>query len=341
MSMEDYRDRIAEARDLLELAAQTPEGRQAVKRWTGQVSAALPDEDPGEDPDVLPASEGGTVTWNQNALARSGLTVALSETADGPAVELYPELAGPDPDVHDNGRSDMPQYDAEQVREAYLADEVARLGFMAQDRGPRRPSYAGVQLSEPAARDELDDETLTAATFELAARTGGEVTFAELADAADELALSVSPRSAGSPAARATALAELARRLPAMDAGAEAEAVGLARRREIGRLTGQPWTDPRVADIVARNPDMLSDTPRRMPTHLAVIEDEDPVDRTNPRRGGQVHPEVARILRQHGVLVGFDPSTTTRPKSQAQKDREERRARRGHTNSRYGSWAGG
>jgi hypothetical protein len=341
---DDYRDHITQARDLLELASQTAEGRAAVKRWTGQVAAALPDEDP-ED---ASASEPGTA-WNENALARGGLTqeqlVGLSETGD-PGCELYPAAlsdhyaTSPAPGVHDNGRQQAMDYDEADLRFWHAQDEVARLSLLTQG-GPARPSYAGVQLSEPAGRDELDAADLTLATFELAARAGSEVTFSDAADAVDELALSRSPRDVGTPSARAGALAELARRLPAADDPADEEAaLALARQGEVSRIARQYYgrgagEDPRVAEIVERNGDVLSDYPRgRGQTYVAQLEDEDPTDRKAPRRGGQVHSEVARYLAQADALLGReDPhgaNRTTPVKSALQREAEEQRARAGH-----------
>ena len=151
-------------------------------------------------------------------------------------------------------------------------------------------------------------------------------------DAATELALSRSPEDAGTPASRAAALAELAGHFPDEE---RPEDVELARQREIDRLTSQPGTDGRVADLVRRHPDMLAEQPRRGLTHVTTVEDEDPTDHAAPRRGAVMHPEVERILRQHGVLLGWDQNTTTRPKSAAQREAEERRARAGHQAGRF------
>src|SRR5439155_3472480 len=101
--------------------------------------------------------------------------------------------------------------------------------------------------------DELDDADVVAATMELAARTGGRVSFGDVADAVDELTLSRDPETADTTAGRAAALAELAARLP----GGEDE-LELARRREVDRLSGRPGTDGRVSELVSRYPGMLS-----------------------------------------------------------------------------------
>jgi hypothetical protein len=84
-----------------------------------------------------------------------------------------------------------------------------------------------------------------------------------------------------------------------------------------------------VADIVARNRDLLSETPRGPGHRLDVIEDEDCTDHAAPSRGGVIHPEVDRILRQHGVLVGYSGNESHPVKSAAQREREERRAEGG------------
>jgi hypothetical protein len=326
----EHREHITQARDLLELAAQTPEGRADLRGWLGQVMQALGREDGTQD---APDGQDGTA-WNRRALARSGLTVALSAEGGEPQV-LY--LAGDestDGGAHDNGGQAMPQYTEAELREAYLADEVARLSLVAMG-GPQRPQYAGLSVPEPAQADELDDADLAGAALELSARTGGQASFGDIADAADELALSRDADEGTTLAVRASALGELARSIPGGDPS-ELE-IEMAARREVGRLTGQdgPVLDGRVADIVARNRDLLSETPRGPGHHLDVIEDEDPTDHANPSRGGAIHPEVRRILEQHGVLVGYDGgSERIRPKSPALRAAERRRARPGHTGSR-------
>jgi hypothetical protein len=61
-----------------------------------------------------------------------------------------------------------------------------------------------------------------------------------------------------------------------------------------------------------------------------VIEDEPLTDRRQPAAGGLMHPEVERILRQHGLLIGWSPNTVTPVKSAQRREAEEQRARAGH-----------
>jgi hypothetical protein len=166
--MPDYRDHIAQARELLELAARAgAEGRAAVRSWAQQVADALP---PGDEPDaVLDPAEEWRAAQVRAAQALGYTTVALSET--GPAgIELYPDdrAAGhyddglyPGPGAPDNGGH--MQYDAAAIARAQAEDEVARYGLMLQSGRPARPQYAGLPLSQPAP-DEADDADLVLAT---------------------------------------------------------------------------------------------------------------------------------------------------------------------------------
>ena len=72
----EHRRHINEARELLELAAQTPEGREDLRGWLGQVLEALGREDGAQD---VPAGQGSAAAWSQRALARSVYDVALSQ----------------------------------------------------------------------------------------------------------------------------------------------------------------------------------------------------------------------------------------------------------------------
>ena len=137
--MDEHREHINQARDLLELAAQTPEGRADLRDWLGQVMESLGQQDGAQD---VPASQDGKTTWNRRALARSGLEVALSADGDDPVVLAYQDSEPDGTGAYDNGRSDMPQSTEDQLREAWQQDEVARLSMMAQG-GPQRPAYAG------------------------------------------------------------------------------------------------------------------------------------------------------------------------------------------------------
>jgi hypothetical protein len=203
-------------------------------------------------------------------------------------------------------------YTEDQLREAWAQDEIARLGLKAQG-GPMRPEYAGLSVPERGQPDELDDADLVAATMELAARTDGRASFGDVADAADELAMSRSGDEAGTTTARANALAELAGHLP--DSG---EALKLARS-EVDGLTSPPATDGRVTDLAARYPDMLSDEPRgrQLPSHVTVVEDEDPTDRRVPRSGGAAYSAEADRLPGPGRHSGLRPGPGDQADNQA------------------------
>ncbi len=101
--MPDYQDRISEARDLLEMAAQTPEGRAAVRRWAGQVADALPEgEPPATTVDAAAEWEAAQARRAAQVAAAEQMgyaNLALSETGD--AVELY--LADTGPGHYDTG----------------------------------------------------------------------------------------------------------------------------------------------------------------------------------------------------------------------------------------------
>ena len=86
-----HREHISQARDLLELAAQTPEGRRDLRGWLGLVLESLGRED-GQD---VPASQDDRTTWSRRALARTGYEVALSadELDDADVVAATMELA--------------------------------------------------------------------------------------------------------------------------------------------------------------------------------------------------------------------------------------------------------
>ena len=76
--MPDYRQHIEGARDLLELAAQTPEGRAAVRRWAGEVADSLPEHEP---PDAVPDPEAEWRAAQLRAAQQLGYeNLALSET---------------------------------------------------------------------------------------------------------------------------------------------------------------------------------------------------------------------------------------------------------------------
>ena len=47
---DDYRDHILEARELLELAAQSAAGRHEIRKWAAEVAAALDQQEAENDP---------------------------------------------------------------------------------------------------------------------------------------------------------------------------------------------------------------------------------------------------------------------------------------------------
>jgi hypothetical protein len=327
-----YMERLEEARELIQLAGETPEGRAAARSWLQQVAGAVgADEDQPAVPDPAEQRRQAQV---RAAEALGYENLALSET--GPAgIELYPDVRlghyedsglypGPG-QLPDNGGQHM-QYDAAAIAQALADDEVARYGLMLQGGRPARPQYAGLQLSSPPA-EELEDADLIAATLELSARTEGRATFGECADAAIELA-------GGEPSGRAGALLSLARRFPGGSPAAQELELDLARRREVDRLSAAPPDDPRVLEIIERNPGVLSRAPRTGQRHLSAIEDlgEDPTDHRQPAAGGVPHPEVERLLREHRLLLGLDPNTRHPVPSARERERGQRRA----TNRRGG-----
>jgi hypothetical protein len=314
----DYRDHIEGARSLLELAAQTPEGRAAVRQWAGQVADALPPEEPPEAaPD--PAAEQRRAAQVQ-AARELGYDVALSDETDGAVTLHYASGLYPGPGQSpDNGGQHMQPYDAAAERQALVADEVARYQMMLLGGRPARPQYAGLQLSRPPAQEEVDDSDIITATLELASQA--DATFAECADF-------VAERAGGDPSRRAAELVRLARQLPDVSEASIEANLGLARQREVDRLSAVPPEDPRVLEIIERNPGVLSRAPRTGQRHLSAIEDlgEDHTDHRQPSRGGQVHPEVARLLREHGLLLGLDPNTRNPVPSARERERAQRRA---------------
>jgi hypothetical protein len=85
--MPDYREHIEQARDLLELAAQTSGGRTAIRKWAAEVTAALDQQEAGNEP-ADPAAERRAA--QVRAAQDLGYTnIALSETGgSGPAIML-------------------------------------------------------------------------------------------------------------------------------------------------------------------------------------------------------------------------------------------------------------
>lgn len=257
--------------------------------------------------------------WNEAALSRSGLGVVAASEAAG--CELWPDTRPRVPAGEVSTPPAAPEYDNAALREAWQADEVARLGLQVQSGVRVQPATVG--FSAPGGDDDhLDDDVIRTATFDLAGRLG--VSFGLVADAVDELAASRDPSD------RAAALVELA---------ARAGGVSRTAREHMGEGAG---LDPRVAEIIARNGDVLSEYParpapwlgeagRRGQWHVTVVEDEDDyTDRRQPSRGGVAHPEVARMLREHGALMGINPNTVYPVRPAREREAAEQRARPGH-----------
>jgi hypothetical protein len=375
MPEDDYMARLEEARDLIQLAGGTAEGRAAARSWLRQVISAVGDAEPEVLQPVPPELVGTGYVVNRNAMRRAGYdatTIALSETG-GAGIELYPDPGAAGPYDSDDYPGPGPawdggtavQYDNAALEQALVLDnaaleqelardEVDRYSLMLDGRrpGPARPQYAGLQLSQPRPAGEADPDDIVTATMELAARAGERVSFRDVAEAVDELALS----RGGETGARADAVVSLARRyFP--DRGSPATAdldLELARQREIDRLTrghGRRGLSDRIARrqgaepdeaeaaeeevdrIVADHRDMLTHEPaRRGLTHLSTDDDYDKYaeqnDARQPSRGGVLHPEAERIARENGHY--FQGANKTYPvPTAAERERQERRARAG------------
>jgi hypothetical protein len=360
---DEYREHISGARDLLELAAETAEGRAAIRRWCGQVIEALPEDEPAV-PD--PAAE-RRAAQVRAARELGYTTIALSETASA-GIGLYPDIPGVQAAGHyedsglypgrpgQAGSGGTMQDDMAALHQAAAQDEIDRYALMMQGRrpGPARPQYAGLSVSEPRPLDEPDDADIIQATMQLAGITEGGATFRDVAEAVDELALSRTPETHRETSSRADALVSLAGMFPARTPAAGELDLELARQREIariarehgrgaaGRIARRQGAEPDEAEtaqeevdsIVERHRDMLSHAPRQGRTHLSSDEDYDKFGRQNdggqPARGGVMHPEVERLAREHGLLVGWSPNTTYPVLSPRERERAERRARPGH-----------
>jgi hypothetical protein len=362
--MPDYREHISEARDLLELAAQSPEGRAAIRKWAADVTAALDQQEAEEEAGPDPAAE-----WRdaQAEAARDlGYDVALSETG-GAGIELYPAVPGGDPALMLAGQYDnsglaadggtMRQYTEAELYQAAAQEEIDRYALQMQGRrpGPARPQYAGLRLPEPWQLDEADADDIVAATMDLAARAGERATFRLCAEAVDELSLSRTPETSGEQSSRAAALVSLAGRFPGSGspAGDELE-LELARQREIDRISREhigsrrdriaralgampseaETAEEEVDSIVERHRDMLSHEPRQGRTTMTSDREYnrygEPADRITggqPRKGGVMHPEVERLAREHGLYLGPPAGNETYPvPSAAERERQQRRA---------------
>ena len=345
--MPDYREHILEARELLELAAQSAAGRHEIRKWAAEVAAALDQQEAENDP----AAE-RRAAQVRAAQDLGYANIALSETG-GAAIELYPDGPGAGLGLAGTaGDGGTMRYDPAAIYEAAARDEIDRYALMLQGRrpGPARPQYAGLSVSEPWPLDEADPDDIVQATMQLAGITEGGATFRDVAEAVDELALSRTPHTARETASRADALVSLAGMFPARSPAAGELDLELARQREVdrithehgrgaaGRIARRQGAEPDEAEtaaeevdsIVARHRDMLSHAPRQGRTHLTSDQDYDKFTRQNdggqPARGGVMHPEVERLAREHGLLVGWSPNTTYPVPSAAERERQQRRA---------------
>ena len=359
MPDDDYLEHLEEARELIQLAGETDEGRAAARRWLRQVISAVGDAEPVVLQPVPPELAGSGYIANRDAMRRSGYdatTVALSETG-GAGIELYPDpragTGSSDPVImlgqYDNGGpaadgGTTMQYDMAALHQAAVQDEVDRYSLMMDGRrpGPARPEYAGLQLSEPLPLEEADEQDIVQATMQLASRIGNGCSFRDVSEVA----------FSGGTGDRAAALVDLDQRFapatPSPAAGAldlelarQREAEGVWRRHVSGQQ-GQEL-DARVADIVRRNPGMLADTPRHRggQTHVSVSWEDGGYDKYadqpstgQPAKGGVLHPEVERIAREHGLYFGGVNETCPVP-SARERERQERRARAGHQGGLY------
>jgi hypothetical protein len=364
---DDYMERLEEARELIQLAGETDEGRAAARRWLRQVISAVGDAEPAVLQPVPPGLAGSGYIANRDAMRRSGYdatTVALSETG-GAGTELYPDVraaghydSGP---AADGGT--MREYTEHELAQAEQRDEVDRYGLMLRG-GPFRVDNNERQTSWPfrpgPERGKYDDgydqgganrgsDDIVQATMEVAGRSG--VAYHEVAAAVDELVALSDPDGVVDKrngiirsgllddfAARADALIELSGMFP----GGGPETIGLARQRESDRIARKQGAMPSEAEVAAEEVDrlvresrgMLSHEPRQGRTTLTTDEDYDKYaeqnDRRQPARGGvRRDPEVERIAREHGAYF-HDPNTVYPVKTPRQRERAERRARPRH-----------
>ena len=356
--MPDYRDHIEQARDLLELAAQSPEGRAKIREWAADVTAAL-DQQEAEAAD--PAAE-RRAAQVRAARDLGYANIALSETG-GPGIELYPDVPGAGPGLAGAaGDGGTMQYDPAAIYQAAAQDEIDRYALMMQGRrpGPARPQYAGLSVSEPWALEKADDADIVSATMQLAGTTEGRATFRDVAEAVDELSLSRTPETHRETSSRADALVSVSGMFPARSPAAGELDLELARQREIERISREhlglgrssdriarrqgampdeaELAEEEVARIVAANRHMLSYAPRKGRTTLTSDQEYDrygePVDHITggqPAKGGIPHPEVERLAREHGLYLGPPAGNATYPVlSPRERERAERRARPGH-----------
>jgi len=313
MPDDDYLEHLEEARELIQLAGETDEGRAAARRWLRQVISAVGDAEPVVLQPVPPELAGSGYIANRDAMRRSGYdatTVALSETG-GAGIELYPDpragTGSSDPVImlgqYDNGGpaadGGTMQYDPAAIYQAAAQDEIDRYALMMQGRrpGPARPQYAGLSVSEPWALEKADDADIVSATMQLAGTTEGRATFRDVAEAVDELSLSRTPETHRETSSRADALVSVSGMFPARSPAAGELDLELARQREIERISREhlglgrssdriarrqgampdeaELAEEEVARIVAANRHMLSYAPRKGRTTLTSDQEYD------------------------------------------------------------------
>jgi hypothetical protein len=233
------------------------------------------------------------------------------------------------------GRGTRPDYDHEMI---------------AYEHEMRQAEAASAAMSQEVTGDDVRSYLVA-----LSASSGQP--FGLLSDAVDELAFSRDESVARTPAARAAAAVDIARRLGSYDASEEGALLGLAAEAESDRILGLARSDrepAEVGDIVSRNPDLFTrPEPRRPLRRLKsyLYADEDPEDETDLHEGAE-HPtgkvittrtrahsrqttynsEVDRLMSEHGYgrsgTVG-NPNRSYPAKSQAARQAEAVSARAG------------
>ena len=209
-----------------------------------------------------------------------------------------------------------------------------------------------------SAADITEDDCLGAA-LALSARTGGRASANDILAAARELAFERDEQTANETAALAWGLAELSGKLGGDD---DPVMLALTAEAEIGRLSEEHGDVISLASgsggqdsadgVISRHPELAhlfragKTSSRRHPrrsdrmvttrtrAHSSDLE-PDTRDARQPARGGQTHPEVERLMRENGSLLGISSNTTYAPKSGAQREAEESHARAGHQPGEY------
>lgn len=242
--------------------------------------------------------------------------------------------------------------------------EVERLLLVHQQ---RRPLYSdpmstgpGVSLSVPAST-EVEFSELEEAASELARQTGlsykdvwasahalstgrstRELTFG-LAAVAQEL-LPLTHGDDGSATGETIGLSSAAeaasypsRRLVQTGTGYGTVALSADDDDELSEYLPDDDELPEVTRLSAEYSEYFGLAARKGKTHTYA--EPDSMDHAQPRKGGDVHSEVQRYLAMaehefggEALHAGRHGSDSYRPKSRAQRDREQSRARPGHTN---------